>query len=444
MAKTKKKSVVKKVAAKKASVKKAAAKKVTKKVVAKKKPVAKKSAAVSKRVSAKGAANIGSKAAIVGIGTTEFSKNSGRSELSLACEAVLDCLKDAGLKPSDVDGMVTFTMDTNDEIEIARAIGCNDLTFYSRVPHGGGAPTGCIEQAVMAIATGVAECVVVYRALNGRSGHRFSGGVSGDIVTGDMIHYGWYLPYGLITPASWVAMYHRRYEYLYGDTRDALAEIAMTTRQYAVTNPRAFFHKRPLTREDYNKGKPIALPFNIFDCCQESDGGCAVVLTTPERAKHLKNLPVAVKGIGMCASKNTEAMTDFYAEEIAQIPAMDNAAKQAYAQSGLTPDDIDAAIVYDAFTAIVMWQLESWGFAKPGKSKDFITSGALRPNGRLPTNTHGGQLSEAYIHGMNGVTEGVRLVRGSSNNQPKKKIDNVLVTSGVGIPTGGMLIGKMD
>jgi len=389
-------------------------------------------------------ANIGSKAAIAGIGTTEFSKNSGRSELSLACEAVLDALKDAGLKPSDVDGMVTFTMDTNDEIEIARAIGCNDLSFYSRVPHGGGAPTGCIEQAVMAIATGVSEVVVVYRTLNGRSGHRFSGGVSGDIVTGDMIHYGWYLPYGLITPASWVAMYHRRYEHLFGDTRDALAEIAMTTRQYAVTNPRAFFHQRPLTREEYNKGKPIALPFNLYDCCQESDGGCAVVLTTPERAKHLKNLPVAVKGIGMCANKNTEAMTDFYAEEIAQIPAMDHAAKQAYAQSGLTPNAIDAAIVYDAFTAIVMWQLESWGFAKAGQSKDFILSGALRPDGRLPTNTHGGQLSEAYIHGMNGVTEGVRLVRGTSNNQPKKKIDNVLVTSGVGVPTGGMLIGKFD
>lgn len=448
MAKAKKKPVLKKKVV------------VSKKPAAKKKPVAKKKSVgaglvparkgrpqgspLQKKKPAAKVASIGSKAAIAGIGTTEFSKNSGRSELSLACEAVLDALKDAGLKPSDVDGMVTFTMDTNDEIEIARALGCNDLTFYSRVPHGGGAPTGCIEQAVMAIATGVAEVVVVYRALNGRSGHRFSNGVSGDIVTGDMIHYGWYLPYGLITPASWVAMYHRRYEYLYGDTRDALAEIAMTTRQYAVTNPRAFFHKRPLTREEYNKGKPIALPFNLYDCCQESDGGCAVVLTTPERAKYLKNMPVLVKGVGMCANKNTEAMTNFYADEIAQIPAMDHAAKQAYTQSGLTPDDIDAAIVYDAFTAIVMWQLESWGFAKPGKSKDFILSGALRPNGRLPTNTHGGQLSEAYIHGMNGVTEGVRLVRGTSNNQPKKKVDNVLVTSGVGVPTGGMLIGKMD
>jgi acetyl-CoA acetyltransferase len=272
----------------------------------------------------------------------------------------------------------------------------------------------------------------------------FSDGVSGDIVTGDMIHYGWYLPYGLITPASWVAMYHRRYEHLYGCTQDARAEIAMATREMAVTNPRAFFYERPLTREEYDKGKPIALPFNLYDCCQESDGGCAVVLTTPERAKDLQHLPVAVKGVGMCADKNTEAMTNFYADEIAQIPAMDHAAKQAYEQSGLTPHDIDAAIVYDAFTAIVMWQLESWGFAEPGKSGDFVNSGALRKDGRLPCNTHGGQLSEAYIHGMNGVNEGVRLVRGTSGNQPEKDVKNVLVTSGVGVPTGGMLLGHLD
>ncbi|MCB1616652.1 MAG: lipid-transfer protein [Pseudomonadales bacterium] len=389
-------------------------------------------------------ANFKDKAAIVGVGTTEFSKNSGRSELSLACEAVLDALKDAGIKPSEVDGMCTFTMDTNDEIEVARAIGCGDLSFYSRVPHGGGAPTGTIHQAVMAIATGAAEVVVCYRALNGRSGHRFSSGVSGDIVTGDMIHYGWYLPYGLITPASWVAMYHRRYEHLYGDTKDALAEIAMATRDYAVTNPRAFFHNRPMTREDYDNGKAIALPFGLFDCCQESDGGCAVVLVSPEKAKQLNNEPVMVKGVGMCAEKNMEAMTSFYHEEIAAIKSMDIAAQQAYAQSGLTPDDIDAAIIYDAFTAIVMWQLESWGLAEPGKSAEFVLSGALRPDGRLPTNTHGGQLSEAYIHGMNGVNEGVRLVRGTSNNQPKKTINTVLVTSGVGIPTGGMLLGKLE
>ncbi len=388
--------------------------------------------------------NIKDQVAIVGIGTTEFSKNSGRSELQLSCEAVADALKDAGLKPSDIDGMTTFTMDTSDEIEVARAVGIGDITFYSRVPHGGGGATSVLHQAVMAVATGMADCVVAYRGLNGRSGHRFSDGVSGDIVTSDMIHYGWYIPYGLLTPASWVAMYQQRYQHLYDCPVDALAEIAMTTRDYAVTNPAAFFHNRPLTREEYDKGKPIVEPFRLYDCCQESDGGCAVIVTTPEKAKTLNQEPVMIKGISQAAAANMEAMTSFYRDEIAAIPSMDIAANIAYEQSGLTPDDIDAAIVYDAFTAIVLWQLESWGFAERGKAAEFVLSGALRPDGRLPCNTHGGQLSEAYIHGMNGVNEGVRLVRGTSVNQPKKDVNNVLVTSGVGIPTGGMLIGKME
>ena len=389
-------------------------------------------------------ANIKDKAALVGIGTTEFSKNSGRSELQLACEAVADAIRDAGLKPSDVDGMTTFTMDSSDEIEVARAVGIKDLTFYSRVPHGGGGATGLIHQAVMAVASGMCETVVCYRALNGRSGHRFSNGVSGDIVTSDFIHYGWYLPYGLLTPASWVAMYQQRYQHLYQCPSDALAEVAITTRNYAATNPSAFFYNRPITKEEYYAGKPIVEPFRLYDCCQESDGGCAVVVTTAEKARHLNSEGVLVNGVSQCAESNMEAMTSFYAPEIAAIRSMDIAAEQAYEMSGLTANDIDAAIVYDAFTAIVLWQLESWGFADRGKAAEFVLSGALRPDGRLPTNTHGGQLSEAYIHGMNGVNEGVRLVRGTSVNQPKKNINHVLVTSGVGIPTGGMLLGKMD
>ncbi len=161
-------------------------------------------------------AKFSKQAAIVGIANTEFSKNSGRSELQLAAEAVRDALADAQLSPKDVDGMVTFTMDTSDEIEVARAVGIGDLSFYSRVPHGGGAATGCLHQATMAVASGAAEVVVVYRAINGRSGHRYSEGVSGDILTADAIHWGWYTPFGLLTPASWVAMHTQRY---FGDHR---------------------------------------------------------------------------------------------------------------------------------------------------------------------------------------------------------------------------------
>ncbi len=388
------------------------------------------------------AANFKDKAAIVGIANTDFSKNSGRSETQLAAEAVAAALRDAGLKPSDVDGMTTFTMDTNDEIEVARAVGIGDLSFYSRIPHGGGAGTGLIHQAVMAIATGAAEVVVCYRALNGRSGHRFSSGVAGEITTADALHWGWYTPYGLLTPASWVAMYAMRYMHLTGATKDSLFEVAWTTRNHAAKNPAAFFHGQTFDRAEYDAQKKIVDPLSLYDCCQESDGGSCVILTTPERAKDLRQPAVLVKGVGQCAAGNGESMTSFYRPEIACIPDMDIAAQQAYAQSGLTPADIDAAVIYDAFTPIVLWQLESWGFCKPGEAHDFVMDGSLRLDGRLPTNTHGGQLSEAYIHGVNGIVEAARLVRGTSVNQPKKTINHVLVTSGVGVPTGGALLGR--
>jgi acetyl-CoA acetyltransferase len=389
-------------------------------------------------------ANIKDKAAIVGIANTEFSKNSGRSELQLSCEAVAAALDDAGLKPSDVDGMTTFTMDTSDEIELARAVGIGDLNFYSRVPHGGGAATGLIHQAVMAVATGMAETVVCYRSLNGRSGHRFSGGVSGEITTSDTIHWGWYMPFGLLTPASWVAMYTQRYMHLTNCTKDSLFEVAYTMRQHAATNPASLFYQQPFDRAEYDAQKKIVDPFQLYDCCLESDGASAVIITTTERAKDLKQPGVVIKGVGQGAAANMESMTSFYRDEIAAIPSMDIAAKDAYAQSGLGPDDIDAAVIYDAFTPIVHWQLESWGFCERGGAHDFIMDGSLRLDGRLPCNTHGGQLSEAYIHGVNGIVEAARLVRGSSVNQPKKPINHALVTSGVGVPTGGAILGTMD
>ena len=388
--------------------------------------------------------NVSGEAAIVGIANTEFSKNSGVSELELASVAVRDAIADAGLKPSDVDGMTTFTLDNTDEIEIARAVGIGDMTFYSRVPHGGGAATGLVHQAVMAVASGMAECVVCYRALNGRSGHRYSSGVAGPLLTSDAIHWGWYTPYGLMTPASWVAMYTMRYMHLAKDVQEAMFEIAYTQRQYAAKNPAAFFYERPFDREDYDASRPIVAPFKMLDCCMETDGGSAVVVTTAERAKDLPHPPAIIKGVGQAAAANMESMTSFYREEIAAIPSMDIAAKEAYKQSGLTPDDIDAAVIYDAFTPIVLWQLGSWGFCDILDAPQFVLDGAFRPDGRLPTNTHGGQLSEAYIHGVNGVVEATRLVRGTSVNQPPKDVHNVLVTSGVGVPTGGALLGLPD
>ena len=388
-------------------------------------------------------AQLKDKAVIVGIGNTEFSKNSGVSELQLAVQAIKTACDDAGLHPAAIDGMATFTMDTSDEIEVARALGCGDLTFFGRAHYGGGAATGSLLQAVLAVATGMAKTVAVYRALNGRSGHRFSGGVAGQITTADAVHWGWYTPYGLLTPASWVAMFTQRWMHNTGVTKDALYEVAKTTRDYAANNPAAFFYGKTFDRAQYDAQRMIADPLQLFDCCQESDGGSALIVTTPERAGDLQQPGVRVRGVAQCAARNQEQMTSFYRDEFAAIPEMERAARDSYEMSGLRPDDIDAAIIYDAFSSIVLWQLEAWGFCGAGESGQFVNSGALRPGGRLPVNTHGGQLSEAYIHGVNGIVEACKLVRGSSVNQPAKTIEHVLVTSGVGIPTGGALLGCM-
>jgi acetyl-CoA acetyltransferase len=382
--------------------------------------------------------------AIVGIGQTEFSKLSNRSELQLACECVKAAIDDAGLKPSDIEGTSTFCLDTSDEIAIARNVGMRDLKVFSRIPHGGGGATSLVHQGVMAITTGMCKAFVGYRALNGRSGLRYSSGVGEGPVTADLIHWGWYMPSGFMTPASWVAMYTQRYMYQYGvKNADCLAEIAVTTRKHAVNNPNAIFYNRPLTREEYYASRWIVEPFRLYDCCLETDGGCAFVITSTERAKDLPHPPAVIRGVAQGSAYDQECMTSFYRKDISYLPEYDLVADQIYAQSGLGPNDIDAAVIYDAFTSIVLFQLESLKFCKRGEAHEWVKDGALGLNGRLPCNTNGGQLSEAYIHGINGVNEGVRLIRGTSVNQPKKN-DHVLVTSGVGVPTSAMILGKLN
>ena len=381
-------------------------------------------------------------AVIVGIGQTDFSKNSGRSELQLAAECVKAAVADAGLNPSDIAGLTGFTLDSTDEIEVARSVGCGDLTFFSRMGYGGGAAVGIVHQAAMAVATGAAKYVVGWRALNGRSGQRYSDGVSGDIVTSDLVHWGWYMPFGLLTPASWVAMFTQRYMHVTGCKTTDLAEVCMAARKHAVKNPHAFFYERPMTLEDHQTARMICDPLRLFDCCQETDGGCAFVVTTPERAKDLAQPGAVIRSISQGSTDDQEQMTSFYRDDISRLPEMELVARQMWEMSGLGPEDVDAAVIYDAFSSIVLFQLESFGFCAPGEAKDFVKDGALEVGGRLPTNTHGGQLSEAYVHGINGVNEGVRLIRGTSVNQPERN-DHVLVTAGVGVPTSAMLLGQL-
>lgn len=380
-------------------------------------------------------------AAIAGIGQTRYSKRSGVSELSLACEAVSRAIDDAGIEPSEVDGLVTFLLDSTDEVEVAKGVGLGDLRFFSQVNYGGGAAVGLIHQAAMAIATGSAKHVVVWRAMNGRSGKRMGQGVGGNIVTSDLIHWSWYQAYGMLTPVSWIAAFTQRYMYEYGATAEHLGQIAIAQRKFALNNPNAAGFGKALDMEQYMASRFVAEPLRLYDCCQETDGGCALLISSAERARDLKQKPAVIRAVCQSSTRGQEQMTSYYREDLTNLPEMEFAAQQIYQLSGLGPDDIDAACLYDAFTPEVLMQLEAFGFCGKGEAKDFIQDGALELGGRLPNNTHGGLLSEAYIHGLNNIAEGVRLVRGTSCNQPQKA-DHVLVSSGVGVPTGALILGR--
>jgi len=382
------------------------------------------------------------KAAIAGIGATEFSKDSGRSELRLAVEATAAALDDAGIDPAQVDGMVTFTMDGNPEIEIARNLGIGELSFFSRIHHGGGAACATVQQAAMAVATGVADVVVCYRAFNERSGRRFGAGVQDrpPMPTAEGAHFSWYAPFGLLTPAQWVAMFATRYMHEYGATSEDFGRVAVADRRHAASNPAAWFYEQPITLEDHQRSRWIVEPLHLLDCCQESDGAQALVVTSVERAADLRQPPVVIRAAAQGAGDEQDMMTSYYRDSITGLPEMGLVADQLWATAGLTATDIQTAVIYDHFTPFVLCQLEEFGFCRRGEAKDFLRDGNVELGGALPINTHGGQLGEAYIHGMNGIAEGVRQVRGTSVNQVKE-VEHVLVTAGTGVPTSGLILG---
>jgi acetyl-CoA acetyltransferase len=380
------------------------------------------------------------RAAIAGIGQTEFSKDSGRTELQLACEAVQAALDDAGVEPGDVDGLVTFTMDTSEELEIARNLGIRTVSMFSQIPYGGGAAAGTVMHAAMAVATGVADTVVCYRAFNERSGNRF-GNMSGRVSTLPL-WLSWYAPYGLMTPASWVALHARRYMETYGATNADFGRIAVVDRKHAATNPDAWFYGKPITLADHQASRWIIEPvLRLLDCCQESDGGVALVVTSSERARDLRHPPAVISAAAQGATFDSEMMTSYYRDDLTGLPEMGVVAGKLWRMSGLAPTDISTAFLYDHFTPFVLMQLEELGFCGRGEAKDWATVDRLSLGGELPINTSGGLLGEAYIHGMNGITECVRQLRGTSCNQVDG-VEHALVTAGTGVPTSGLILSK--
>ena len=382
------------------------------------------------------------KVAIAGIGATEFSKDSGRSELRLAVEAVAGALADAGIAPTEVGGMVTYSSETNPDVDIARSLGIGELTFFSRIHYGGGAACATIQQAALAVASGVADVVVCYRAFNERSGNRFGAGVQdrAPMANAESAHFAFYMPVGLLTPAQWVAMAAQRYRHVSGATSEDLGRVAVADRRHAATNPKAWFYGQPITLAEHQESRFIVEPLHLLDCCQETDGAQAIVVTSLERARDLPNPPAVVAAAAQGSGEGQDMMTSYYRDDLCGLPEMSVVARQLWATSGLGPDDMQAAILYDHFTPYVLYQLEELGFCAKGEAKDFVADGRIELGGALPINTHGGQLGEAYLHGLNGIAEGVRLVRGSSVNQVPE-LEHVVVTAGTGVPTSGLILG---
>ncbi|RSM55828.1 lipid-transfer protein [Actinoplanes sp. ATCC 53533] len=380
-------------------------------------------------------------AAIVGIGATEFSKDSGRSELRLAVEATRAALDDAGLRPSDVQGMVTFAMDTNAEVAVARELGVGELSFLSRIAYGGGAACAVVQQAVLAVSAGLAEVVVCYRALNERSGRRF-GQASAELAaapTSAGIDAGWHYPMGLATPAAMVAMVAQRYLHDFGASTDDFGRVAVAARRHAASNPRAWFYGRPITLAEHHASRWIAEPLRLLDCCQESDGAVALVVTSERRARDLARPPAVVCAAAQGSGTDQYVMTSYYRDEVAALPEMGVVARQLWRQSGYSPSDVRTAVLYDHFTPYVLMQLEELGFCGRGEARHLVADGGIELGGGLPVNPHGGQLGEAYIHGMNGIAEAVRQVRGTAVNQVPGD-GPVLVTAGTGVPTSGLIL----
>jgi 17-hydroxy-3-oxo-4-pregnene-20-carboxyl-CoA lyase len=385
-------------------------------------------------------------AAIAGIGATEFSKASGRSELKLAVEAVRAAIDDAGLTPADVDGLVTFSMDSNAEIAVAREIGAGELTFFSLIGYGGGAACATVQQAAMAVATGAASVVVCYRALNERSGRRFgqvavgpAPGSTAQGATSSALDNAWHYPMGLATPAATVAMAARRYMHVSGATSADFGAVAVADRKHAATNPAAWFYQRPITLAEHQESRWICEPLRLLDCCQETDGAVAVLVTSLERARSLSKTPVVIRAAAQGSGPNQFTMTSYYRDDLTGLPELGVASRQLWAQAGIGPASIRTAVLYDHFTPYVLMQLEELGFCPRGEAKDFIAGGAIELGGVLPLNPHGGQLGEGYLHGMNGIAEAVRQVRGTSVNQVPGD-GPVLVTAGTGVPTSGLIL----
>ncbi len=378
------------------------------------------------------------KTAIAGIGQTPFGKKLPESELELACTAILNALDDAGIALSEVDGLASYTQEANNEVELARNLGLGDICYFSQVGYGGGAGPGVIGHLAMAIATGQCRVGVAWRSRKRASGAvRRPWSKSGSALL-ESVAANYTRPFGVIRPVDEIGLLTRRYMHEYGATRDHLANVALAQRKYANNNPDAMMYEKTMSREDYMAARWISKPLCLFDNCLETDGALAAVIVSAERARDCNHSPVYIHAWGQGFHAQHQTMQNFFCDDPLRGPAWVTA-RQLYSQSDIQAADIDVAQLYDAFTPLIPLSLEGYGFCARGEGGAFTENGNLEPGGALPVNTSGGGLSEAYVHGFNLLTEGVRQLRGSALNQVPDA-STCLVTGGEGVPTGALIL----
>lgn len=362
-------------------------------------------------------------AVISGIGRTRFSRNSGRTPLGMAAEACRGALEDAGLHAEDVDSIGCFGVgDGPRSMEVAYAIGKNGTRLNLDLMGGGHNSALLVSQAMAAIESGMCETMLLYRSLNGRSATRF-GSASGKLHVGGSLQFG--APHGYMVPPQWFALWARRHMFEHGTTAEDLGAVASTLRSHAEKNEHALLRK-PLTLEEYFEARWINEPFRLLDCALEADGAVALLLTTAERARDLRQTPV--RSLSNASYMGAGGYVDAWPEMDRMWSAF--AASRLYDRAGITAHDVDVACIYDCFTYTALCQTEDFGFCEKGEGGDFFRDGRATYGGATVVNPHGGLLSEGYIHGFNHHYEAVLQLRAGAGVRQVPNASVALVTGG--------------
>src|SRR5699024_10540704 len=350
--------------------------------------------------------DIRNKYAIVGVGESERSRNSGTTPLHMALDASRNAIQDAGLKASDIDGFMNYNEgDSCTSHELATYLGVRPK--YVKDIQGGGSSTEMlIGDAISLIESGMLNTVLIFRSMNGSSGQRVGRGYDPDMLQSALPEGSYIIPYGSASPSQWFGMFATRHMYETGITKEQLGHVCLSFYEHAQRNARAFLHGKPLTMEKYLQTPDISYPFNIHDSCVELDEANAIIVTTAEKAADCQQRPVYIKGL---ESRQCHPHAHYW-NDTSQVAA-DYVADGLYQSAGVKPEDIDVAAIYDCFSWVVLRQLEAYGFAPRGEVGEFAAAGNLNIDGKLPTNTAGGMLSEGYTHGMNNALELVRQLR---------------------------------